>query len=97
MIQLIQLIIELNTMNTMNTIDILAHKREVERVRQSRFYENNKEKLNEQRRQKYLDKKTVLAEQAKAVIPDITDNKPVISKNGKIAVIISDDNVNKNT
>jgi len=34
-------------MNTMNTIDILAHKREVERVRQSRFYENNKEKLNE--------------------------------------------------
>ena len=76
----------------MNIMDTLTHKREVERVRQARFYENNKNKLNEQRRQKYTDKKTVLAEQAKAVIPD---NKPTVAKNGKLAVIISENNVNK--
>lgn len=98
----------------MNELQKLEHKQEVERARAARFYDNNKERVNEERRQKYKDKQTAIAQQAAAteqermnlpvksikgrkivINPNIIEVKPTVSKNGKLVVIITDNNVNK--
>jgi hypothetical protein len=82
----------------MNAEELLEHKREIDRQRQAKFYENKKDEINERKRIAYQARKDEINAQRQLKYAEKKANEEpsdiIVSKNGKALNLVSADNVN---